>query len=80
MTGTGEDGGAIFNGTTANTVVIDCIIQNNIADQWGGGIANNENAKLDVQNTIIRNNRAGVLGGGLDQPQRNRHCDQQPHL
>lgn len=66
MTGTGEDGGAIFNGTTANTVVIDCIIQNNIADQWGGGIANNENAKLDVQNTIIRNNRAGVLGGGLD--------------
>ncbi len=65
-TDSGEDGGAIFNSSNANTILQDSIVQNNTAAQWGGGIANNSSAKILINNVQVRDNVAGSIGGGVD--------------
>ena len=65
-TAVGEDGGAIFNSSNANTIISSSTIRNNFADQWGGGVANDENAKIEFNDVLIIDNVAGVLGGGID--------------
>lgn len=62
----GEDGGALFNSSNANTTLYDSIVRDNQASQWGGGIANSDSAQIDLVNVSVFNNQAGLLGGGID--------------
>ncbi|WP_292750275.1 Cna B-type domain-containing protein, partial [Methanobrevibacter sp.] len=47
-----------------NTVVKDCILDNNIADLRGGGI-NVAGDNCTIENVDVSNNRAGLMGGAI---------------
>lgn len=61
----GEDGGALFNSSNANTLIRNSIVEDNTAGKWGGGLANDDSARLELRQVTVRGNSAD-LGGGLD--------------
>lgn len=57
-------GGGIFIWKDCNLDIINCIIQNNTADQYGGGIVAKK-AVVYLSGTTIRNNHSHDSGGGI---------------
>ena len=61
-TGSGRDGGAIYNGGTLT--LSDVILENNVAPGSGGGIRND--VDLTMTDCTARGNQATLSGGGID--------------
>ena len=57
-----NDGGGIFNSTTATLTLINSTISNNFADEDGGGIKNHGVATI-TDSTVANNEADGVYGG-----------------
>ncbi len=58
----GGNGGAICN--NGNSLINNCIVTDNIANNFGGGIADSTGTSI-IQSSTISNNKAGIGGGGV---------------
>ena len=58
-------GGAMNNAYNANTLITDCVFEENQASEFGGAIQNTAASQSDLYNCIFRNNTATDKGGAF---------------
>jgi hypothetical protein len=64
--GLGTDGGAVGVGADRALEVVDCVVENNVADDFGGGISGRSASSVRIERSLLSGNlAAGRDGGGV---------------